>query len=465
MLFQKNNTDTIKAISQLQEIDFSKQPEADSVFKRLQFGRKRFADAFSKNVESVMNISSLDLTLKHHIKTMNNISENVSQATSEISDAASESAAIAGQVNSQHEDLTNTIISASEETNSVHKAIETSQQELTHVRELSMQTIDVSTEMQEDMKELLNVINHMNEVISGINAISSQTNLLALNASIEAARAGEAGKGFAVVADEIRSLAEETQKLTNEMSEFVAAIRNASQKTDHSTTSTINILNTMTEKINTVWELNDQNQKHLAAVNDNISSLAAVSEEISSSMAEMEAQAERIEEQCNGLDQDTNVMNTTVHDMQKITAPLPGIESTLDEATRIMGKMSDDVFYHLEYNEVKEYIELAITMHRGWVNKLKDIVDAKEFLPLQLDPTKCGFGHFYYAINPPTPELAEIWQPLEEKHRKLHNYGSEVQKAIFDEDYHKAESLYKEAENYSHVLISDLQKLMQLLSR
>lgn len=34
----------------------------------------------------------------------------------------------------------------------------------------------------------------MNEVIEGINSISSQTNLLALNASIEAARAGEAGK-------------------------------------------------------------------------------------------------------------------------------------------------------------------------------------------------------------------------------------------------------------------------------
>ena len=463
MLFQKNNNDTIKAIGQLQEIDFSKQPEAGSVFKRLQFGRKRFADAFSKNVESVMNISSLDLSMKHHIGTMESISGNVSRATHEISDAASESACIAGQVNSQHEDLTNTIISASEETNNVHKAIETSQQELTVVRNLSMQTIDVSTEMQEDMKQLLNVINHMNEVISGINAISSQTNLLALNASIEAARAGEAGKGFAVVADEIRSLAEETQKLTNEMSEFVAAIRNASQKTDHSTTNTINILNTMTEKINAVWELNDQNQKHLAAVNDNISSLAAVSEEISSSMAEMEAQAERIEEQCNALDIDTNVMNNTVIGMQKVTAPLGTIETTLDEATRIMGKMSDDPFYHLEPAEVKGYIEYAITMHQNWLNKLKEIVDAKEMLPLQLDPTKCGFGHFYYAVSPPNPELAEIWKPLEEKHRKLHSYGTDVQKAIFNEDYHKADSLYKEAENYSKVLISDLNRIIYLL--
>ena len=42
--------------------------------------------------------------------------------------------------------------------------------------------------MQKDMDHLLEVINRMNEVISGIDSISLETNLLALNASIEAAR-------------------------------------------------------------------------------------------------------------------------------------------------------------------------------------------------------------------------------------------------------------------------------------
>lgn len=423
----------------------------------------QFEAAFSNDIQAVMEISSLELSLKHHEKTMTTLSDNVANATAVISDAASESSTIAGQVNEQHEELTNTIIEASEETDNVHKAIESSQEELTTVKELSDQTIEVSKEMQADMNELLNVINHMNEVISGINAISNQTNLLALNASIEAARAGDAGRGFAVVADEIRSLAEETQKLTDKMGTFVAGIKTASEKTNKSTSQTIEVLNIMTEKIVNVWELNDKNQQHLAKVNDNISSLAAVSEEISSSMSEMEAQAQRIEEQCIELKDDTHQMRDTIREMEHVTAPIAGIEKTLDKAARIMGGMTKDPFYDLTNHEFIKYIENAIQAHQTWLAKLKDMVDSRMILPLQQDSSKCGFGHFYYAITPKNPELVAVWKPMEEKHKKFHNFGTDAVKALFNEDYKRAESIYKEAEKYSEDLISDMKKILQIL--
>ncbi|MGB4101715.1 MAG: methyl-accepting chemotaxis protein [Alphaproteobacteria bacterium] len=66
-------------------------------------------------------------------------------------------------------------------------------------------------------------------VVTLINKIAGQTNLLALNATIEAARAGEAGKGFAVVASEVKSLATQTAKATEEISEQVAAVQQRTQ--------------------------------------------------------------------------------------------------------------------------------------------------------------------------------------------------------------------------------------------
>ena len=217
-------------------------------------------------------------------------------------------------------------------------------------------------------------------------------------------------------------LAEETQILTDKMGTFVEGIKKASEKTNTSTTHTIEVLNTMTEKIVAVWELNDKNQKHLAKVNDNISSLAAVSEEISSSMAEMEAQAERIEEQCLSLREGTLQMRDTIIEMEHVTAPIAGIEKTLDKAARIMGGMTKDAFYDLTNQEFAKYIESAINAHGAWLAKLEEMVNTQSIIPLQQDSAKCGFGHFYYAITPKNPELVAIWKPMEEKHRKFHSY-------------------------------------------
>jgi len=459
MMLSKKKSNLVSSISTMQEVDYAKNPELEAIYKRLVEGRDQFGAVMDRNIHAVMEISSLDLALQYHTDHMITISNDVAEETYVISDAATECSSVAEMVNSQHEELTHTIIEASNETDEVYKKIEVGQQELTGIKNLSESTIEVSKDLQKDMDELLNVVNHMNEVIAGINSISSQTNLLALNASIEAARAGEAGKGFAVVAEEIRKLAEETQKLTANMGEFVEGIKNASTKSAESATDTINALNTMTEKIGNVWALNDENQKHVSKVNESISSLAAVSEEISSSMAELESQTDNIEEQCVRLKDNTNQMREISKELQQVTKPIASIEETLDDAAKKMGDMTDDPFYRMQKAEFAKHITNAIAAHENWLGNLQKMVESQTIIPLQSNAAKCGFGHFYYSMTPKHPGIKEIWVGIGDKHKKFHQYGSDAIDAIMSGNYAKAQGLYEEADRYSEELLADLKKM------
>lgn len=450
---RNNKVVLMKAISELKDADYSREPELGGIYKRLSKGRKEFAEVFDKNIKAVMQISSLDLTMKYQNDKIVDISRRVARATETLF-GSSDGHSMTGHSNNVHEEMTHNIVEVSSAADNVFRKIEAAQEELTSIKELSEQTAQMSRSMQSDMDALQEVIGHLNDVIEGIETISLQTSLLALNASIEAARAGEAGRGFAVVAGEIRELAEKTQSLTQSMGEFVGNIKEASQKSVNSTKDTIGILDSMTGKINNVWTLNSENREEVSSVSGTISSIAAVSQEISSSMAEME----------NQLRDSTEFMSNVSEDLIKAVKPVVDIEKTLDDTVKQMGSMTEDAFFHLENKEFSQYVSTAVTAHRSWLTNLQEMVRKQTILPLQLNSSKCGFGHFYYALTPQIPEILPIWNALGEKHRKFHQYGADVIQAIENEQYGLAEQLCNEAQQYSTGLISDMEKMIELAS-
>lgn len=442
----------MKAVSELKAADYSAEPELNGIYQRLVRGRRQFAEIFDKNIQAVMQISSLDLTLHHQTETIMDISRSIEKATASIFGTSASGGYMTGNSSNQHEEMTNTIIKVSEDTDEVYRKIEAGQSELTVIKELSNQAINVSGEMQQDMEELFHVIDRMSEVISGVDTISMQTNLLALNASVEAARAGEAGRGFAVVAKEIRELAEKTQEMTKSMGEFVENMKIASKKSSKSAANTVDALDAITDKIKNVWELNNASQSAVSKVNESVASIAAVSEEISSSMTEME----------NQIVSSTNFMRQVGQDLRQAAEPVVKIEKTLDDTVKQMGEMTKDAFFHLENKEFAQYMSSAISAHHTWLGNLKKMVDGRKIIPLQLDSSKCGFGHFYYAMTPQIPGVLPIWDGLGAKHQKFHQFGSAVMNAISCENYGEAEQIYRKAEQYSKELIADMQKILQL---
>jgi methyl-accepting chemotaxis protein len=115
-----------------------------------------------------------------------------------------------------------TVASAAEElTASIGEIASQVQDAATNARETAAEAETANTRV----GALADSANHIGEVIGLINGIAGQTNLLALNATIEAARAGDAGKGFAVVANEVKTLANQTAKATQEITEQINSIQ------------------------------------------------------------------------------------------------------------------------------------------------------------------------------------------------------------------------------------------------
>ncbi len=465
MKIRKRYSDAaITSISRLMNMTYDpSNGELNNIHRRLISGREEFEQAVTKTLDAVIRMSSMDLTLETNVATVEQINTSISDAVDTISKSSESTAGIASEVSKAHENLTSTIIEVSDESTKVMEDINNCEKELTSISKLSTSAISTATEMKTDIYGLLDIIQHMNDVVTAINSISSQTNLLALNASIEAARAGEAGKGFAVVAEEIRQLADQTKSLTGNMGAFIASIQEASKKSSDSVDTTVAELEHINNNIQNVWKITGNNRTSMEHIADSVSSLAAVSEEISSSMNELDHQMQDVNQECQSLKENTASLAISSHSIAELVEPSKAIEKHLDESTKIMGNMARDAFYMLDNQVMLSCLNSAVSAHQNWLNTLKTIAQTGELKPLQTDCTKCGFGHFYYAFQPVNAKVIGLWNGLDQKHKTFHSYGTQMIAAVRSGHLGELPQIYEKAEAYSKELLADFQKLIQII--
>lgn len=457
----KKQNKILYSIAGLSGYEGREESQVHGIQERIRKGRKEFNRVLNGIFSSVMKISALDLAMHDSTERMDYISGEIRAVSDKIVGTADTTRENLDEVVGAHESFNETMTQVSSAAADIREQVEESSRELSAVVDKSQDTIRNSDNMKKDMEQLMEVIQGMNDVIQGINSISAQTNMLALNASIEAARAGEAGRGFAVVAEEIRNLADETKQLIATMDGFVEKIEAASRMSCESLDKTVEELGEMQENLNKVLDTNGKNHAAVADIAESITTIAASSEEMFSAIMGVQDQMERLSEECGVLNEQSEFLEQVSSDVKKSAEPIGTIENELDSAARCAGSMVHDIYYMLDGEIFVNTMQSAVIAHQNWLKNLEDMINTGKCSPLQLDDTKCAFGHFYYAMKPTAAAVSSVWEGIGEKHRRFHGYGKNVMAAIRRGDMAAARTEYDSAVKLSGDLLHDFNEIIQ----
>jgi methyl-accepting chemotaxis protein len=245
-----------------------------------------------------------------------------------MGDAARSSSNQAAEISTaSHQTSANvqTVAAASEELSASIQEIMTL---MTTSQSVSSEAGDKSAAAETAMGQLVGVADHISDVVELISGIAEQTNLLALNATIESARAGEAGKGFAVVASEVKTLAGQTASATEQISQQIVDLQQASEGAAGNIKSVVAVFEQMIEIATAVAAAMEEQTASTNEINQSVHEAARGATETSQGIVTVVQAADATSEAAEQLhstarsltEETTELRNRVVTFLEKIQA-------------------------------------------------------------------------------------------------------------------------------------------------
>ena len=425
--------------------------------KQMEENELKEAETVNKLMMTVSGISSFDVGMSY-------ISKQLVKYAGELADLSrsnlaiiEETTASMNEVNSTVENTSNVIGRLNDNTEALSVKSDESKTTLDEVQILKDDLTAHTETMDENINRLVDLSLKIGKIVEAVQDIASQTNLLALNASIEAARAGEHGKGFAVVADEVRVLADNTKKNLSGMKEFVTEIGKAAQESKESLNISISSTNEIGVKIETVSSKITENVSNLHNIVKEVSMINKSMEQIKLSASEVNRAMESTSDDAHSLSAIADNVNDTASESSKFSGQISTIDDQLSDITESFYDIISEGKGAVTGKELTEIIDKAETAHVVWLAGLKKIVDEGKEYPLQINPKKCAFGHYYNALKVDDESINENWKKIGSLHSAFHTIGKSVLAKIDASDTAGARELYAEADELSKKLIALLE--------